>query len=162
MAERLIALGFPQVAQAYVEPALSGPDQRDRQILRARIALAQDRPGQAKVELLGLVGEDVNRLRAKAQSMTGAFRAAHLLYVAGGDAEAARRAAMQAEDWDRAAALGDANIARLAGLDDAEPEALETAKTLDDNRKLLEASEAVRSSVASLLTARPVDQIPEE
>ncbi len=158
VAARLVALGFPQVARAYVHADAVGPDQRARQILRAEIALAQNRPGQAQVDILGLVGEGVNRLRARAQSMAGGFRAAHLLFIADGDSGAARLAAMQAEDWDQAAALGDEDIARLAELADAAPEGAEADNNLTQNRKLLETSEAVRASVSGLLTARPVSR----
>ncbi|UXX82276.1 hypothetical protein [Roseovarius pelagicus] len=154
VAARLIGLGFADVAQAYVGTDVQGVDQRDRQLLRAKAALALRKPRQAQVALLGLIGEDVNRLRARAQSMVGAYRAAHLLYISGGEDDAARLAAMQAEDWGQVAALGDEDVASLANVPDSMPD--EAGSVLARNRKLLAASEAVRASVSGLLTTRPV------
>lgn len=156
VARRMLDLGFAGAALAYLRPASDGRALRDRRILRARAALALDRPRQAQVDLLGLVGEEVNVLRAQAQSMVGAHRAAQLLYTAGGQTQDALRAAMAAEDWTLAAALGDDDIAALDLLAQTAPDPALVENALAANRALLESSAETRRRIDGLLGARTV------
>ncbi|RKF13037.1 hypothetical protein D6850_16175 [Roseovarius spongiae] len=161
IARRLLDTGFPVAAQAYLDGAAQGPAQRERRLLRAKAARALGTPRQALVELLGLSGPDANRLRADARSMAGEFNAARELYATGGQPDSALRAAMQAEDWELASALGDAEIARLASGSGA-PEALSDGNLLAHDRALIDASATTRSLVGNLLGARQIPGEPDE
>lgn len=62
MAERMLALGFPDLAKSFLSDPANGTDEHDRKILLARIALETGEMFGAKAHLLGLVGPDVDRM----------------------------------------------------------------------------------------------------
>ena len=76
IANRLLSLGFPEMANRFMTNTAEGDDGRERRLLRAKAALAMDQPLQAEAELLGLSGQDVKLLRAEAQKSGGDFGAA--------------------------------------------------------------------------------------
>lgn len=70
-ANRLLNLGFPEIADDYLAAAAEGDWGRERRILRAKSALALSEPDTAEAELLGLSGEDADLLRDKARRLRG-------------------------------------------------------------------------------------------
>lgn len=158
VARRLLDLGFPADAAFYLRAQATGPEMRDRQMLRAEVALSEGRPQQAQVEVLGLTGEDVNLLRARAQAMVGRHRAAHALFLGAGEADAATSEAMRAGDWQEVQAIADPALADMAQLVAAasadEPEDMGQG-ILARNQALLEEAAAARGIVERLLQSRP-------
>lgn len=157
-ADRLLALGFPESARSLVAaPAPDARAERDRQLLRARAALALGRPRQAEVDLLGLTDKDANSLRAQARSMIGEHDAAHEYYTSSGQQAEALNAAWMAENWMDLKNSDDAGLSELAGLLTAEgatSDPVMTEGVLARNRALLETSDRMRKTIAAILEAR--------
>lgn len=158
MADRLLSLGFPAKASAFVRPVANGSEMRVRSLLRAKIALAQRQPHRALVDLLGLSGEDANLLRAEAQAMAGRHRAAHAFYAAAGMTDLAADQAILADDKALLAQTDDAALAEIVRTmaSDSDPSSMTRPATLAENRALLEQSAKMREAVARLLESRPV------
>src|SRR6056297_1836482 len=114
IAARFLALGFVDAALHHLRGPAQGVAQRERQVLRARVALQEGRPRQAEVELLGLEGANVNALRAEARSRLGQHAAAAQLFTSAGRDDAARSEAWLAEDWEELAAEPDAPFSQVA------------------------------------------------
>lgn len=176
LAGRLLALGFTAAAEVFVGPDVTGAPARPRKLLRAEIALRKALPRRAEVELLGISGEEVNLLRARARSMLGEHKAARTLFASAGDAAQARREAWLAGDWatlaaeDAGAAAAIAALKRKTeasdGTDAGEGEAAPSGATPDAaadmasgvlarNRELIEKSTEARDALRSLLAAYP-------
>lgn len=158
MADRLLSLGFPGLAGDYVASRTTGAAARERKLLRARVALAANRPRQAEAELLGIDGTDVMRLRARARAMAGEHAVAQTLFDAAGDPAAARREAWLANDWKTLARTGDAAEAVIAELKLAGAASSEKAGdvgVLARNRAIVETSQGMRAAIADLLSAHP-------
>lgn len=163
MADRLLTLGFADQAATFVMRDLTQDHSsgKDRQLLRAQLALHNQKPRQAIVEMLGMIGSDANLLRAQARSMVGEHSAAYHLYVAAGQTQKAQRQAWLGDKWAEAAAPGDPVFESLATLLDSTPtEELTTSvgsiAVLAQNRNLVEGSLAMRSAFDALLNANPV------
>ena len=163
IARRLVVAGFARHAYRYVDPALAGHDARASRILRAEIALARERPRQAEVELLGLDGQDVNVLRARARSLAGDHATAHVLYDGAGQTDAADRAALFASDPVALSTVSDPVLRDIGDvLQTVTPEPAATGDiSLEQSRTLLEQAGAARQSLGRLLDARPAPSVPE-
>jgi len=162
MADRLLALGFSDQAATFVARDLpqGHSNGKDRQLLRAQLALRDNKPRQAIVEMLGMVGADANLLQAKARSMVGEHSAAYHLYVAAGQSQKAQRQAWLGDNWAEAAVPGDPVFASLATLMNSTSTEEPTTSTdsiavLAQNRNLVEGSLAMRSTFDALLNANP-------
>jgi hypothetical protein len=161
VAKRLLALGFPTKARAFLIPPAAGEQGRVRALLRAEASLLENRPRQAEVDMLGLTGEDVNLLRAKARSQVGEHMAAARLLSAGNQPDMAKREAWLAEDWDMVLAANDPVLTDVAMLvkPDIPPDAAAPlagdAGVLAQGRALIEASSSTRSTIESLLLSQP-------
>lgn len=154
VARRLLDLGFTGLAQDYLRPPASGLDLENRRVMRAELDLRNGAPRQALVDLLGLSGANVNRLRAKANSQLGEHRAAHLLYLSAGEMDAALREALLAEDWQQANAIADQELVDVVTLGTSDADKVEPTGVLAQNRALLEASAVAREEVKTLLETR--------
>jgi len=155
IAARFLSLGFVDAARSYLHGPARGTAQRERQILRARVALHEGRPRQAEVELLGLAGADVNTLRAEARSRLGQHEAAAQLFASAGREDAARSQAWLAEDWEELAAEPDAPLSEVAEYMTAPPGSTEAdVGQLRQSRDLLGESGEVREMLRDLLEAR--------
>ena len=161
VATRLLDLGFADVSERYI-PSLSSATSRERHLLRARAALDLSRPRQAEAELVGLHGEDVNALRARAREMAGDFGQAEELYSSLDETEEARRAAWLAEDWERVQSIGEspadaaaAALFKAEGASDVAVPDLSSAEALSATRSLLSNAEDTRRNVEDLLTQMP-------
>ncbi len=165
-AQRLLNLGFPDAASKFVEQDISKQPvaARERQLLRAQIALAQQKPRQAIVDLLDLDGPDVNLLRAYALSAVGDHASAYHLFNSADQSDKAREAAWLEGDWANAvepdvpAYEAFAQIRASQGTTGADNELPET--TLARNRSLLTASESTRETLAALLEANSMPDEP--
>jgi len=154
MAERLLDIGFPEAAAEFVKFAADGADGRERRILRAKIALSQNRPRRAEGDVLGLSGLKVDEIRAKARAMTGDFKAAKNVYAAAGLSDEEMEAAWLAGDWKSVQNSENSTIANTAELLlQAEATTAETDNrtSLESNRSLLEESAGARDTLRALL-----------
>lgn len=164
MADRLLRMGFPDLAAPLIRDPATGSINRTRRVLRARIALANNSPRQAEAELVGLHGLDIDRLAAQARSMMGDHTAATILFDSMRSTDEALRAAWLSEDWDRLAESEDpiyAEIARLVEQDFpgeySQTDSSVATGVLAENRILLDQSAAARSVFSALLEANPAD-----
>lgn len=153
MSERLLDIGFPSAAAEYAKFAADGDDGRARRVIRAKIALAENRPRRAEADLLGLNGNDVDELRAEARSMTGDFKTAKTVFSAAGMSKEEMDAAWLAGDWQAARNSENEPIARAAELillgREAQPGP--EGVSLEANRRLLTDSEGARDTIRALL-----------
>ncbi len=155
VARRLISLGFAGAAEPYVTPLAQEEAERNRKVIRARIALAQGRPRQAELEVLGETGEEITEVLAIARGMAGEHQSAQTLFSQIGKEEEALRQAWLDGDWQTLRDHGNAGIAgmaeRLAGLTDASEAGLGD-ETLARNAAMIGDSEAMRSAIEALLS----------
>jgi len=157
VSRRFLQLGFPSLADLYVKGAVVGLDLNNRRLLRAEIALAQGRPRQAQVDVLGLTDNGANVLRARAASMVGSHRASHFLYLAAGHQNEALREALMAEDWKQVEATGGGSISQVAKSASAPKEDADSSVgVLARNRKVLQDSADTRNAVSKMLAAQAV------
>lgn len=157
-AARMVTLGFADLARPFVEPPASGRALEQRQLLRAEIALMEGAPRAAQIELLGAQGPKADGLRARALSQLGEHAAAHGLYLAAGDTQAALREALLAEDWQQAVDIGDPALADVVEAGVA-PVGEDLTGVLARNQALLESSVSARETVAALLEGRSLPAI---
>lgn len=155
VAARFLTLGFPQEAGRYVTSETTGDIQAQRRRIRAEIALAKGQPRSAQIELMGLEGDDVARLRAKARAMTGQYDMARDLFIEAGDPASAARQSARIADWAMLEQTGEEDIAKLAGLLGQETPAPDPDAPLAQGRALLEISSRSRETVRALLNNRP-------
>ena len=155
IAARFLALGFADAARHHLRGPAQGVAQRERQVLRARVALQEGRPRQAEVELLGLEGANVNALRAEARSRLGQHAAAAQLFASAGRDDAAKSEAWLAEDWEELAAEPDAPFSQVAEYMTVPRDSTEAdVGQLRQSRDLLGESGEMREMLRDLLEAR--------
>jgi hypothetical protein len=159
LAERLLDLGFPDIAHEFTLAEVPNNLRRERAVLNAKISLALGQPRKAEVELLGLRGDDVNLLRARARSMAGEHSAAGELYISAQDAKAALREKWLAEEWQDLGESEDPALAQLAsvlsGKEAVQADISENSGELAKNRQMLEESVVMRETIQGLLQAKP-------
>jgi hypothetical protein len=160
VARRLLALGFPAQAARHVVRAQGvwpGPDGAPGRLVRARVALAQDRPATALRQLLGIEGDEAALLRGEALAARGDHAAAWRLFAARDATRSADRAALHTG---RAAPMAQAKEPSLRALgeilerDVAAPAAAGEGE-FASHRALLERSTALRGAMERLLAATP-------
>ncbi len=165
VARRLLDLGFPAQAARHVAPPQTPETDADREahkLIRARIALAQDRPAEALRELLGLSGDEVDLLRAEALAALGDHAAALRLFAAHDEERRADRAALHVG---RAAVLAQAADPQIREIGeimaaDADISEAEDESGVAAHRALLERSAALRGAMQRLLAAPPPEPAP--
>ncbi|MEI4233401.1 hypothetical protein [Roseovarius sp. D22-M7] len=164
IATRLLGSGLAERARQFVAADLPGRNARPSKLARAQIALVQDRPRQAEVELLGLDGPDADLLRARARSVAGDHAAARALYVASDRPEEAAEAAWLAQDLDRMATAQDPVLRQtVAALRDSSADVgTDSTPILERNRALLESSGTLRAAMTTLLDAKGMPGDPQE
>ncbi|SEO07587.1 hypothetical protein SAMN04490248_101257 [Salinihabitans flavidus] len=166
-ANRLVALGFPTEARHLIAEGADGDIGSARRMLRARAAILLGKPRQAEADLLGLKGQEANRLRAEARSMAGEHERAAALLASIGETEEAENAAWLAGSWDRLrSAETDVfrNLTRVVSAPEAPQGDLQLASldevTLSESRTLLEESIEARETLRNLLAHFKV-QVPQ-
>jgi hypothetical protein len=162
IATRLLESGFPAQAKSFVAAGLPGREVRMSQLVRARIALLQQRPRQAEVELLGLDDTAANVLRAEAKSQVGDHTAAQALYIAGEQSEKAAEAAWLAQDLDALGRSSDPVLRRTAEvLQAASQKPLDASlPSLEHYRGLLESASTLRTAMNTLLDTKQAPENP--
>ena len=157
--KRLLALGFTTKARQFITLQAAGEHGRDRALLHAEASLLENQPHQAEADLLGLTGEDVNVLRAKARSQMGEHKAAAELFASGNQPDMAKREAWLAEDWDRVLAANDPVLTDVAMLVNTPPDAAaplpDDVGVLARDKALIEASSSTRNTIETLLNSQP-------
>jgi hypothetical protein len=153
VADRLLALGFPEAALAWIGP-LGASDPPDRRHLAAGAAYMRGDPQSAVEILVGLTDPEAEGIRAKALTALGDLPAAAMAYSATGDSEAAATVDRWAGNWagldPNAAdtwAQAASHAASATRADDLGPLALGAAA--------VEGSAAARSAVEALLMTVP-------
>ena len=156
IATRLLASGLAEQASTFVAADLPGRVERMSKLTRAEIALMQDRPRQAEVELLGLDGAEANILRAKARSLIGDHAAARILYTASDQIEKATEAAWLAENLDQMANANDPVLRQTAEIlqNKAQQTQTNSDPLLERHRGLLESASTLRTAMKKLLDAK--------
>lgn len=148
--DRLLSLGFADQAHDMLSAIKNVDQTRDHKVLAARIALARRLPRQAEVNLLGLVGADVDNLRAQARDLAGDHGSAAEIYATLGSDLSQNRSAFMAEDWPNLVNAREPAISTFAQVKtQSGSDARET--TLARNRALVEESHKVRSAIEGLL-----------
>ena len=155
VAERLLAEGYPDSVASWAD-GLSGPK---ADLLRARTALAL-RDGRSVLRhLAGLDSPDAQGLRAAAHELLGDLEAAIAAWSALERPDEVNRLRFLQRRWDALGEPQDTALGRLisarTGGASATPEVQDgVGPSLAAARALVEASTAVRSGVADVLSAR--------
>jgi hypothetical protein len=159
LAQRFFDLGFFDLASPFLLETATETANRDRRILRARIALNLQQPERVKAELAGLDGEDVDLLNARALFVQGAYDQAQQIYDRSGYTGDGSDMAWLAEDWKRLSLSDDQNITKFAELmGRAKQDAwqgrseIENLPSLSDGQNLLRASQDFRAALGPVLT----------
>jgi hypothetical protein len=128
--------------------------QADRQLLAARISLADDKPFKAIAELSDVEGPEADALRADAKNLAGAHEEAHQLYADAGRPEDAAEAAWLSENWRGLTPEESPVFGPVARLDPAPAPPVPTADgMLAHSASVLEGSAEARAALQSLLQA---------
>ena len=154
ISERLLDAGLPDSAASFVIYAADGDSGRKRKILRAKSALATNRPRRAEADLLGLSGSDIDELRAQARAMAGDFNTAKDVYAAAGLADQEMESAWLAGDWQTAIDSDNEYISRAAEFmlqAPGEGAIGQAVPSLEASRDLISSSENSRSTIRALL-----------
>lgn len=153
MARRMLDLGFSSEAIQLLGALKGGETSDTHRLMRAEGAIAQGLPHRAMVELLSLIGEDAEKLRAEALWQIEDYQkaATHLLAVQ--EINAATRGLWFARQWDVLPEADDTHYGKIASvarqLDVSAPD-LEPLSPLAEARALIETSRIVRNDVSDL------------
>ena len=157
IARRLLDLGFADQAMSLLKKLALEPENQDRRLMLAEAALAQNKPQQALVELMGLDGTEANRLRAEALWRNGEYgRSGEYMQVAQ-DPNQAVRGFWHSEDLEAIQMIEPEAEAPFRQVADVTTEIGETAKDpeglapLAHARALVESSEGTRGGIEDLL-----------
>lgn len=149
VARRLVKLGFPDAAMAWLEP--TGPeDGLEKRRVAAMAELKRGDARQALALLAGLTDPEDEVVRAQALVQLGRISAAREAYVAAGQPDEALRLAAWEEAWPELKAA-DAPLwaSAVATID---PKLPETAGPLARGAAIVEASASSRASIEALLS----------
>ena len=122
-------------------------------MLKARAALAENLPHEAMIALLGVEGEEADRLRAEAMAQRQDYAQAAAILREVNDAEALPRVRWLAEDWQAQGSADDeySVLSDIASDLRMRTEAIATAGTLENARALLGDSSQTRRDIDALL-----------
>ena len=167
-AERLLQIGFAKEARVFLAEDLTGEIGQERQLLRARVSLAEGRPRQAEVDLLRLSGTPADLLRAEARSLVGEHRAAAQLFASADQIKKSLNESWLAEDWENLSDIKDQAISDIAALalSDTKSENPQTnsqpERVLARNRDLVEQSASAREAIEAILQVKPMPEVSVE
>ncbi|MHC0051976.1 hypothetical protein [Actibacterium sp. D379-3] len=155
IAQRFLALGFPQEAQAMLPPH-GGAESDNLRLLRARLAHIQGNAAEQLRNLAGLAGTEAEQMRGDAYAALGNSEAAADHYMTAGAAAQLADLAWQSGDWARVADLGSAEQQRFAAAylrraEDADVDAAQGEPSLAYTQVLLQRSAAARDILQGLL-----------
>lgn len=162
IAKRLLASGFAEHAHSFVAPDMPGRSDKPSKLVRAEIALVQERPRQAEVELLDMEDPDATVLRAQAKALAGDYTAAQALYKASDESDLAIQAAWFAQDIDALTRADDPIMRQLAeNLQSASQEpASPPDAPFERHRHVLETATTLRTAMTTLLDAKTAPNDP--
>jgi hypothetical protein len=165
VADRLLKLGFPELAQKFLIGKTEGAAERERQILRAKVALELKQIDPTEAEFLSLFGADADEIRREIQVLRGVgiisnenlnpindfLRVGEMLLNESG------AAVQQAEGR----SLGEFfnEIGKADQLSDTQSDYMNSFKkyTLSASRDLLENSQKTREAVLNYLNSPRID-----
>lgn len=157
LAERYLALGFAGTAQDVIGALPDRPRNARQGVLSARIALELSQPQQAQAALLGLEGEDIDLLRAKAKRMAGEHAQAHQLFQQTNRPDDALQAAWLAEDWRQLTPQNSPVFGPMIALADVDmPQNATTEGMLARSTSALNESQSARQVLEDFLNAPEV------
>ncbi|TCM87067.1 hypothetical protein [Rhodovulum steppense] len=152
-ADRLLDLGFaPRAGQIIAGIPPQGTD--EERLVRARLALAAGRPGEATQYLSGLETTQAERLRAEAARARGDLVEAARHYGAAGDTARQAALAWRERDWSTVETAGPDSQSGYAAMRQTTPAAAfdpAQAPSLAGARDLLEGSGVMRDRLKDLL-----------
>lgn len=156
MSRRLMDLGFPDAAELLLAKAPLDADNTERRMISAEIALSQEEPQRALVELMGLEGKQADRMRAEALWLNQEYERASEYLLQSEDPNGAARGYWHSADLESAEAIDrDAapfgEVAELTTDIDAAAQAPEGLPPLAEARALVESSMSARSDIEKLL-----------
>jgi len=167
VARRLLDLGFPEQADTLLQKMSLEPQNTDRRMMSAEAHLAMEQPQRALVELMGLEGQQADRMRAKALWLNKEYDRASEYMLSAQELNEAARGFWHSEDFDAAETL-DQEVAPFRAVSDLttridaavqDPEGL---PPLAEARALIESSIGARGSIEELLRQVDRDAPPEE
>jgi hypothetical protein len=150
LASRLVEAGFAEQAARLVEGISLGLSHEDR-LLRAQLALALGRPRRAEAEVLGMVGEDAELVRAEARRQAGDHTRARQAYFQMGKVQEGERQAWLAGDWMALQKADTSQYREFAQIVEPDEPMAETDGVLALNRQRLDQSAKMREVLAALL-----------
>ncbi len=164
VARRLLDLGFPEQAENLLRKMSLEPDNSDRRMMTAEAHLAMDQPQRALVELMGLEGQQADRMRAKALWQNKEYERASEYMMSAQDLNEAARGYWHSEDLESAEGLDQEAapfraVADLTSRIDTAVKEPEGLPPLAEARALVESSIGARTSIEELL--RQVERAPE-
>ncbi|SNR37099.1 hypothetical protein [Puniceibacterium sediminis] len=157
-ANRMLSVGLPDAASLLLADIAPDRGDREARVLNARVLLAQVRPEDAEIMLIGLQGPDILELRAEARSMMGDYDYAESAPDENGSPDASTETAWISSDWTTDAQTADgpaSDAARSAPSDRAVPDAALTA-SLGGSKALVGDSETTRETMRALLEATQI------
>ena len=156
VSQKLGEARFYAPALTFLERDFTGQSEQEARTIRADLFLSLNQPRQAEVELLGLVGRDIDFLRARAKSMVGKHKLASDLYQSLGKTDEAMREAWLARDWSRVSE-SDSVYGIFPGPESSEVNESETG-LLTRSTTLLETATRDREAIEALLLDLPQPQ----
>ncbi len=154
IAKRLIGLGFPDAALAWLDP--STPDAAAEQRLLLAEAELQRQDARASLQsLAGISAPEAARLRARALIQLGDPGAAALAWAEAGDANAQERAQVWTQDWKNLALDGPEAWRAAATVAAKRPQPASAIGPLARTAALLVASQTDRATLTALLAEVP-------
>lgn len=153
IAQRLIALGFHELALRYADRPQDRKGRHERAELIARATLGTGRPHLALLELAGIESDEANRIRAEALYRTGDYSGAADLLAQSGDLERASRYVWISGASDPMPGTEGTGFAELhaIGKDLLEPETEYPETPLAQARSIVENSSSMRDRIAEML-----------
>lgn len=154
-ARRLLDIGFPEMAMAYLSASETRSASSERRLMRAEAAIALGLPHRALIELLGVTGPDAEKLRTDAMWQNGDIRLASEILRDSLGSEDAARGFWLADSLDQVDPGSEnkyttmADISRRLQQDEDIPE---TSAPLAGARTLLRDSEQKRTEIETLLS----------
>lgn len=155
IAKRLLDLGFAEQAQRFLFQIDITKASRQRRLLKAEAALRMELPHQAMVALLGMEGNDVDKLRVEAMLQKRDFEMAGQMLRDEETSETAARSLWLSDQTQQVDGNADNRYARVSEVTQElrQEEAVETELSpLASARALIENSSDTRTDISSLLS----------
>lgn len=152
-AKRVLSLGLPKAALETLEKITNPELVSDVRMLKAQALIDLSRPEEAEILLIGLTGDNVARLRAKARSLMGDHDFAQTIYAELGEEDQEVTEAWLSGDWNSIADQ-ESPLAPAAQLFAEAPfELAEGGVSLQEAETLFGSSADARKAISEMLQA---------